>query len=54
VAHEAAVMAARRYAPGLLAAGGADGAGVTANPGGRAMNAGQWVRRGNQIVLFGL
>jgi hypothetical protein len=43
VAQEAAVSAARRFAPGLLKPGGGGGA-----------SAGQWVRRGNEIVLLGV
>jgi hypothetical protein len=44
VAQEAAVSAARRFAPGLLKPGGAGG----------GASAGQWVRRGNEIVLLGV
>lgn len=52
VAQNAAIAAARQFAPGLLSAGGAGPA-----AGGAAVMRGQtgrWIRRGNKIVLYGV
>jgi hypothetical protein len=51
VAKAAATVAAQRFAPGLL------GKAVPVAPGAGAASGaaqGQWVRRGNQIVIFGV
>ncbi|WP_394850270.1 hypothetical protein LZC95_22785 [Pendulispora brunnea] len=54
VATQAITQAAHKYAPGILAhAGLSNGHGRATSPGAAAGASGRWVRKGNQIVLYG-
>jgi|SRR5215475_10529272 len=58
VAQQAITSAAERYAPGLLASLGADGApgqpGAGQAPQGHGQQSGRWVRRGRRVILYGV